>query len=111
MAAHNEACRSVGVVFIPLVVESLGGWNEEAVHNISKIRHLLGLRTGAPPSVYTHHLFQRLYSHLSVEKQRHNVVTEAPHPPSMGGWDHLTSLYYVHFIYYLFIYFVHNNYA
>ena len=27
MAAHNDACSSVGVTFIPLVVESLGGWS------------------------------------------------------------------------------------
>ena len=25
MAAHTEACRAVGVLFVPLVVESLGG--------------------------------------------------------------------------------------
>ena len=60
MAAHYAACRFVGVVFIPLVVESLGGWSEEAVHNISRIGRLLGLWTGAPPSVSTCHLFQRL---------------------------------------------------
>ena len=32
MAAHSEACRSVGVVFIPLdlVMESLESWDGEA---------------------------------------------------------------------------------
>ena len=91
MAAHYAACRSVGVVFIPLVVESLGGWSEEAVHNISRIGRLLGLRTGAPPSVFSVHAPPvPEASHLSVERQRHNVVTEAPHPSGMGGWDNLT---------------------
>ena len=81
MAAHNEACRSVGVVFIPLVVESLGGWSEEAVHNISKIGCLLGLRTGAPPLVSTHHLFQR----LAISLCRSNT-TMWSQPPTRHGW-------------------------
>jgi hypothetical protein len=50
MAAHNEACRSVGVAFIPLVAESQGGWSNEAAHNIYKIGRLLGQRTGALPA-------------------------------------------------------------
>ena len=40
-AAHSEAYYSAGVTFIPMVVESLGGWGEEAVHTIKNIgRHL-----------------------------------------------------------------------
>ena len=31
MAAHAGACRAAGVSFIPLVVESLGGWRYEAI--------------------------------------------------------------------------------
>ena len=31
MAAHAEVCRSVGVSFTPLVVESIGGWSAGAV--------------------------------------------------------------------------------
>ena len=44
MAAHAEACRSVGVTFVPLVVESLGGWSETAVHSIKSIDRQLGQR-------------------------------------------------------------------
>ena len=28
MAAHAASCRAVGILFILLVVESLGGWSE-----------------------------------------------------------------------------------
>ena len=28
MAAHAVSCRAVGVSFIPLAIESLGGWSE-----------------------------------------------------------------------------------
>lgn len=37
LAAHSGACRSVGVHFIPLVVESLGGWDGEAAATIRSI--------------------------------------------------------------------------
>ena len=82
MAAHYAACRSVGVVFIPLVVESLGGWSEEAVHNISRIGRLLGLRTGAPPSVTTRHLFQR----LAISLWKGNATMWSQRLPTLPAW-------------------------
>ena len=50
IAAHAEACRTVGVSFVPLVVESLGGWSDEASDTIANIGRLLGQRLGIPPS-------------------------------------------------------------
>ena len=44
---------------MPLVVESLGGWSEEAVHTIADIGRLQGQRLGLPPSETIRHLFQR----------------------------------------------------
>ena len=38
----------MGVDFVPVAVESLGGWSEEAIVNIKKIDQLLGQRTGSP---------------------------------------------------------------
>ncbi len=60
MAAHFEACQSVGVSCVPLVAESLGGWSEEASLIICRIGRLLGQRLGSPPAETTRHLFQRL---------------------------------------------------
>ena len=40
IAAHAEACRTVGVSFVPLVVESLGGWSDEASDTIANIGRL-----------------------------------------------------------------------
>ena len=54
MAAH------AGVSFIPLVVESLGGWSYEAIQTIKSIGRLQGQRLGLPPPDTTRHLFQRL---------------------------------------------------
>ena len=60
MAAHAEACHAVGVAFIPLVVESIGGWSSRAVDTIRSFGRLLGQRMGTSPAESTTHLFQRL---------------------------------------------------
>ena len=59
-AAHASACHSVGVSFTLLVVESLGGWDSEAISTFKAIGRLQGLRLGIPPSQSTRHLFQRV---------------------------------------------------
>ena len=58
-AKHAEACHAVGVSFVPLVAESIGGWSEEAAQTISEIGQLQGQRLGIPPAETTRHLFQR----------------------------------------------------
>ena len=60
MAAHAEECRAVGISFVPMVVETLGGWSEDAVHTIRTIGRLQGQRLGIPPAESNRHLFQRL---------------------------------------------------
>ena len=60
MNADAESCRAVGVLFVPLVVESLGGWSDEAIRTITNIGRFLGQRLGIPPPESTRHLFQRL---------------------------------------------------
>ena len=57
MAAHAEFCRAVGVLFVPLVVESMGGWSDEAIHPIVRLQ---GQRLGIPQSESIRHLFQLL---------------------------------------------------
>ena len=56
----QNTCREVGVIFIPLVVEALGGWSEEAITTIKTIGRLQGQCLSIPPPESTHHLFQRL---------------------------------------------------
>ena len=51
MIAHAGVCRAAGVTFIPLVVESLGGWSEEAIQTIKSIGQLQGQRLGIPPTL------------------------------------------------------------
>ena len=66
MAAHNAECRGAGVSFVPLAVESLGGWSHEAALQISRVSRLVGQRLAL--------LFQR----LSVERKCIDVGS----PPS-----------------------------
>ena len=50
MAAHNAECRGAGVSFVPIAVESLGGWSNEAALQISRIGRLVGQRLGTTPA-------------------------------------------------------------
>ena len=59
MAAHAISCRAVGVSFIPLAIESLGGWSELGAKTINHIGCLLSQRLGICTSTTSRHLFQR----------------------------------------------------
>ena len=41
-APHNTESQSVGVSFVSIVVRTLKGWSEEAIHTIGKIDRILG---------------------------------------------------------------------
>uniref|UniRef100_A0A1X7U4S3 Uncharacterized protein n=1 Tax=Amphimedon queenslandica TaxID=400682 RepID=A0A1X7U4S3_AMPQE len=57
---HFDNCRSVGITFIPLAIEYLGGWSNDAMITIKKIGFHLGTRLGLPPVQFSGHLIQRL---------------------------------------------------
>ena len=80
LAAHAAPCRSVGVTFIPLIVESLGGWSPRAVDVIKNIGRLQGQRLGTPPADSTTHLSR----HLPLERKRLSLGAEGPHPTIRG---------------------------
>ena len=74
MAAPNAECRGAGVSFVPLAVESLGGWSHEAALQISRIGRLVGQRLGTTPAEAVLHLFQR----LSICLWRGNAIVGSP---------------------------------
>ena len=99
MAAHAESCRAVGVLFIPLVVESMGRWSDEAIHLIASIGRLQGQRLGIPPSESIRHL--PTIGHLAIERERHTVDPPPASPPCHRGWTNLvTSLVIYLYFYY-----------
>ena len=53
MTMHASHCQAVGVSFVPLAIESLGGWSDLAVKTLSSIGRLLGQWLGILPSDYS----------------------------------------------------------
>ena len=65
MTKHGEACRREGMVFIPLVVETLGGWEEQADVQIKRLGAALARQTGQEESDKIRHVFQSLAVRLA----------------------------------------------
>ena len=106
MVAHSGACQAAGVTFIPLVVESLGGWREEAIQTIKSIGRLQGQHLGIPPPETTRHLFQRLYRNLPLERECLTVGQAATSLLSHSRWHCLTCFFLLFlFVYCIFIVF------
>ena len=55
-----EDCQRQGIKFIPLAVESLGGWHELAVGEIRKLAAALARQSGQEEKEARGHLLQRL---------------------------------------------------
>ena len=89
IAAHAEACRSVGVHFVPIVAETFDGWSELAIDTIKSIGRLQVQRLGIPPPDSTRRLFQRL-AHLPMEGECHPMDPPQANPPRRGGCNRLT---------------------
>ena len=60
MTTHGADCRREGMVFLPLPVESLGGWHELALLQIRKIGSAQARQLGKEEGEAIAHLFQRL---------------------------------------------------
>jgi hypothetical protein len=60
MTKHGEGCRLAGMVFIPMVVETFGGWEESAVVQLKKLGAALARHIGEEESDKIRHLYQRL---------------------------------------------------
>ena len=60
LAAHAKACSSVGVSFLLVAAETLGGWSERAVHKLRSLGHLVGQMLGISPAGSNSNLCQRL---------------------------------------------------
>ena len=101
MAAHNAECRGAGVSFVPLAVESLGGWSHEAALQISRIGRLVGQRLGTTPAEAVSHLLQR----LSICLWRGNASMWARRLPSHSAWTDGNISVFV-FVLFFFLYFV-----
>ena len=77
---HHRPCQVNGVSFVPLVVETLGGWDTDAIFHLRAIAKQSAARSPLQAETATRQLFQR----LSVLLQRANaglIASRAPPPP------------------------------
>ena len=81
MTKHGEGCRVAGMVFIPMVVETFGGWEESAADQITKLGAALARHTGEEESEKTRHLYQRL-AVLLVRGNAALFLNRLPNHPS-----------------------------
>ena len=86
LVSNLSACRSVGVEFVPFVIETLGGLSEDTISTIRAIGRAVGQRSGTSDlSRTTKHLFGRVAIALwrgnaSLWPHRHPTL-----PPSLDG--------------------------
>ena len=86
-AKHFEACRRQNITFMPLVVETLGGWDSEASFHLTKIAKMSDHCSSRTVAGVKKHFFQR----LSVLLHRANLslmATRAPLAPA----PHITGI-------------------
>ena len=68
--AHFENCRGQGIIFKPLVVETFGGWDSEAVAYLKQLGRHSARQWGKKDSIEIKYVFQR----LSIALQRGNAA-------------------------------------
>ena len=57
---HGEAYRLAGMVFLPLPVETLGGWQDQTVSLVKRLGSALARQTGQEESEAIQHFSQRM---------------------------------------------------
>ena len=85
LASHLSACRSVGMDFIPIVTEVLGGQAEDTISIIRAFGEAIGWRVG-PQSSTT--CTKQLFHRVAVSLWRGNAslwLHCQPIPPSVDG--------------------------
>ena len=81
MRAHHADCQAQGIFFQPLVVETFGGWDSDALKFLKEIGRQDARRWGKDFAMEIKFLFQR----LSVALQRGNaalLIERDPEPMS-----------------------------
>ena len=70
MTASSDACRRADIAFIPLAVETLGGWHGDAELQIKKLGAALARHSGREEAECTRHLFSKIIYPISKRKRQ-----------------------------------------
>ena len=74
----GEACQRQGVAFLPIVVESFGGWHEAAVREVARLGAAMARQSGQEEDEAVRHLWGK----LGMLLQRGNAAILANRVPS-----------------------------
>ena len=77
---HSRPCQANGIAFIPLVVETLGGWEADALFHLRAIAKQTAARSASLAPIVIRQFFQR----LSVLLQRSNAALIAARAPAQA---------------------------
>ena len=70
MRDHADSCKEQGIFFQPLVVETFGGWDKDALIFLKKIARQSARRWGKNDAIGIKQFFQR----LAITLQRGNAA-------------------------------------
>ena len=84
--SYLEACRRENISFIPLPVETLGGWHPKAVEELKRLARAQARGTGREEDDTIRHLFQKL-GVLLVKGNAALLLNRIPNfsPPAVDG--------------------------
>ena len=77
MQKAAEACQREGVIFLPMVTESFGGWHEVAVTEVERLGAALARQSGQNEDEAVRHLWGK----LAILLQRGNAAILANRVP------------------------------
>ena len=83
MRGAEEDCRRQGIAFIPMAVESFGGWHCAAEAEVKKLGAALARHTGQDEGEAVHHLWGR----LGILLQRGNAAILGNRVPSFPAQE------------------------
>ena len=78
MRGAADACQQQGVTFLPMVVESFGGWHKASVREVERLEAALARQTGQEEEEAVRHLWGK----LGMLLQRGNAAILANRVPS-----------------------------
>jgi hypothetical protein len=77
---YGDRCATEGIEFVPLAVDSFGGWHEVALETLTKLGRQLARVVGKPEEEQVRHLRQRL-AVLLVRDNMAMLLSRSPAPP------------------------------
>ena len=86
MSNYFDRCREQGIHFLPLPVETLGGWHPHAAKALTRLGRQLARQTGREEEETVRHFFQRL-SVLLMKGNASLILSRTPtfSPPEVDG--------------------------